>query len=95
MMDNNINNNNNNNSALNSNSQGKSIETMTTTACERNNNQFSTNNHINNQHIYIAIHNVRGFNDPIKRKIFFNFIKLNNSDIVGISETNVKEHCEK
>ena len=95
MMDNNINNNNYNNSASNSNSKGKSKETIEVTAYERNNNNYNTNNFIHNQYITIATHNVRGFNDPIKRKFFFNFIKSTNTDIVGIAETNIKEPSER
>ncbi|RHZ72272.1 hypothetical protein Glove_243g29 [Diversispora epigaea] len=88
------NNNNNNNSSINSNLSGNSNKTSEKTTSVRS-NIFNTENYIDNQHIYIATHNVRGFNDPIKRQIFFNFIKTKNADIVGISETNIKENGEK
>ncbi|RHZ89167.1 hypothetical protein Glove_18g15 [Diversispora epigaea] len=88
------NNNNNNNSSINSNLSGNSNKTSEKTTSVRS-NIFNTENYIDNQHIYLATHNVRGFNDPIKRQIFFNFIKTKNADIVGISETNIKENGEK
>ncbi|CAG8633299.1 10849_t:CDS:2, partial [Diversispora eburnea] len=43
------------------------------------------------QHFKIATHNVRGFNDLVKRNLFFNYIKNEQFDIVGIAKTNCGE----
>ncbi|CAG8657808.1 4699_t:CDS:2, partial [Diversispora eburnea] len=56
------------------------------------NNLYKNNR---NNFMNFATHNVRGFNDPIKRKLFFNHIKNNRIDITGISETNCNENKEK
>src|SRR6185436_10122071 len=48
-----------------------------------------------NQLMTIATHNVRGFNDPVKRELFFNYVKTNKIDIASIAETNCNGNKEK
>ncbi|CAG8603418.1 5170_t:CDS:2, partial [Diversispora eburnea] len=43
---------------------------------------------ISNSDFKIATYNIRGFNDTVKRSLFFNYIKNKQFDIVDIAETN-------
>ena len=43
----------------------------------------------------IAIHNVRGFNNETKQKIFRTFYKENKIDIIGITETKLNKNNGK
>ncbi|CAG8650575.1 860_t:CDS:2, partial [Diversispora eburnea] len=44
-----------------------------------------------NNNFKIVTHNVRGFNDTVKQNLFFNYIKNEQFDIMGIAETNCGE----
>ncbi|CAG8655590.1 11466_t:CDS:2, partial [Diversispora eburnea] len=63
-----------------------------------NNNNTEININIkdnDNSFFKLATHNVRGFNDFVKRNLFYNYIKNNRIDIMGISETKCSENKEK
>src|SRR5690349_14137521 len=54
-------------------------------------NSYNTNNHIQTNTINLALHNIRGLNNDIKRQLWLEYCKKKNINIISITETKLAE----